>query len=719
MSRLFPYVLSSILAWMLCASVMAETTIQHDLVVTLEPQDGYLAVQDRIRLPQPIAAHESELSFTLNAGLVPTVVDPPARLVVRNRQTQEPAALIRYSVILPKGATGLTLRYQGRLAQRPADTERSAAVEDHFTAGHIGPEGVYLSGASHWFPRLDNGLVSFSLEVDLPTGWTAVSQGKRSVGKSRSARSVVRWVENQPQDDVMLVANRFHVYQRHTQHAGAYAFLLRPERELAHRYLQATARYVDLYTRLIGPYPYAKFALVENFRETGYGFPSFTLLGSRVVRLPFIIHTSYPHEILHNWWGNGVYVDYASGNWSEGLTAYLADYLIQEQRGQAVEHRRSALQKYRNYVGREQDFALGEFRAKHGEASEAVGYNKALMFFHMLRRRLGERAFIDGLRQFYTQQRFRVAGYSDLQAAFEAASGLDLQQDFDQWVNRVGAPALHVRDVRVQETAGGYQLTARLEQSQDDPAYRLQVPVAVQLEGRDDALRHELLMSEKNLEVNLTFPTRPIRFAVDPEFDLFRRLDTAEIPPALGELFGSDQALFVLPATAPDTLREAYRGLVSHFGAGRVITDTNAEPLPADRPVWILGWENRHRAALAHELLAVGVSFEPQGVRIHGELRDRDEECVVLVGRRTGGESAALAWIGCENPKAFAGLTRKLPHYGKYGYLSFAGSQPRNVLKGQWRVSASPLNVTLRPTPDDHPLRLEQRPSLIDTIDAP
>jgi hypothetical protein len=53
--------------------------------------------------------------------------------------------------------------------------------------------------------------------------------------------------------------------------------------------------------------------------------PSFTLLGSRVIRLPFILYSSYPHEILHNWWGNSVYVDYARGNWSEGLTSYLAE----------------------------------------------------------------------------------------------------------------------------------------------------------------------------------------------------------------------------------------------------------------------------------------------------------------------------------------------------------------------------------------------------------
>ena len=39
-----------------------------------------------------------------------------------------------------------------------------------------------------------------------------------------------------------------------------------------------------------------------------------------------------------------------SGNWCEGLTAYLADHLVQEQRGLGADYRRNALQKYRNYV---------------------------------------------------------------------------------------------------------------------------------------------------------------------------------------------------------------------------------------------------------------------------------------------------------------------------------------------------------------------------------
>src|SRR5690606_3013180 len=97
------------------------------------------------------------------------------------------------------------------------------------------------------------------------------------------------------------------------------------------RYLRGTGRYLDLYEEQIGPYPFAKFALVENFWQTGFGMPSFTLLGDRVIRLPFILDTSYGHEILHNWWGNGVFVNVEEGNWCEGLTTYGADYAYKEQ----------------------------------------------------------------------------------------------------------------------------------------------------------------------------------------------------------------------------------------------------------------------------------------------------------------------------------------------------------------------------------------------------
>jgi hypothetical protein len=46
--------------------------------------------------------------------------------------------------------------------------------------------------------------------------------------------------------------------------------------------------------------------------------------------------------------------------------------------------------------------------------------------------------------------------------------------------------------------------------------------------------------------------------------------------------------------------------------------------------------------------------------------------------------------------EAMTGLARKLPHYGKYSWLAFAGTEPANVAKGEWPTADSPLNVNLQ-----------------------
>src|SRR5258707_12636309 len=161
------------------------------------------------------------------------------------------------------------------------------------------------------------------------------------------------------------MAAPFSEYSRDAGGVKAMAFLRKPDQALADRYLDATAQYLEMYRGLLGPYPYSKFALVENFWETGYGMPSFTLLGEQVIRFPFILHSSYLHELLHTWWGNGVFADLAGGNWWEGLPAYLADHLVAEQRGQGAAHRRAILQRVTDYVPPENDSPPSRFASRH------------------------------------------------------------------------------------------------------------------------------------------------------------------------------------------------------------------------------------------------------------------------------------------------------------------------------------------------------------------
>jgi hypothetical protein len=445
-----------------------------------------------------------------------------------------------------------------------------------------------------------------------------------------------------------------------------------------------------MFGKLLGPYPYAKFALVENFWETGYGMPSFTLLGGRVLRLPFIVTSSYPHEILHNWWGNGVYVAEDGGNWSEGLTAYLADHLMAEQKGGGASYRQETLQKYADYVSRAKDLPLSAFRERHSPSTEAIGYGKALMLFHMTRRSLGDPAFVKALRAFYAQMKFQRASFTDLRRAFEAASGRSLAAAFDPFVTRPGAPRLRVRDVKATPGRdGSWRVTGTLEQTQSGEGYVLAVPIAVTSAGRSEAFQAVARMEAKSAAIDLTVPERPLRVDIDAEFDLFRMLDVEEAPPALSGAFGAETATFVLPSGAPAELRDAYAAMADEWNTGRasamtIVSDDAIKTLPAAGSVWIVGYENRFAGAATQALAAYKASASPEAGRAR-----------VLVARRAAGEAPVIAFVAADHAAQVPGLARKLPHYHKYSYLAFEGDEPVNVDKGRWPVTRSPLTAFL------------------------
>ena len=657
------------LAW--CAEL-----VSHRFEIVLVPDDASIEVTDHIEVPASLVDADGGVEFSLNRNFSP-VVDG---LALRGLASDPQRPSIRRFRLLLDGSRRFSLRYSGRLSNQQA-----------YEAGHIGPEGVYLSGSGAWYPRFGQALHRFTMRVEMPPGWRVVSQGRPGNGPDP-----LDWVASQPQDDIYLIAAPWTVFTRPSPLAEAQVYLRDNDAELAGRYLDATQQYLAFYNNLLGAYPYPKFALVENFWETGYGMPSFTLLGSAVIRLPFIIHTSYPHEIVHNWWGNGVYVDYEDGNWSEGLTAYLADHLLHELKGLGYDYRRDALQKYRSYVSAAEDFPLRRFVGKHGEASQAIGYNKALMFFHMLRRTLGERTFLAGLRHFYTTHRFERAGYRHLRAAFEQVSGEDLESMFDQWTRRVGAPVLALEAVAVHEVDDGFRVEARLRQTQSGTPYELDVPVVVQTA---DGLREVTVhLDDTTLDFGIDLQSPPIRLVVDPRFDLFRRLDVSELPASLDELLSNRDGLALIPRDIDEEHRDTYRQLALDLGVATISDDHEADGLPEDKVVWLLGWENRFLQPMSRLLKGGTSHLTAQQVTVDTRVLDRDQSCVLVVARRKTNPNP-IGFIGCDRPEITSSLARRLRHYGKYSYLGFDTESGRNVLKGSWTVTDSVMVFASWSTP--------------------
>ncbi len=672
--------------------------IRHELRVLVEPKRHRIHVEDRIILPEKLVADSGgKVDFHLHAGLEVVSSEPDVkRKLGEAKGNAEIVPVEDFAFSLPPGEKSLVIKYRGKIIHAIEQPGEGYARSIRQTPGLISSDGIHLTGASYWYPQFNHNLVSFTLDVQIPEGWDVVSQGVRTKHSREGEWIHVRWESPEPQDEIFLIGGSFTEYSRASDEVQAMAFLRHPDEALAKKYLEATVQYVEMYSKLIGPYPYKKFALVENFWETGFGMPSFTLLGSKVIRLPFILHSSYPHEILHNWWGNGVFVQYETGNWSEGLTAYLANHLIQEQRGTAVAYRRAALQRYTDYVSQAKDFPLTAFRSRHSSVTEAVGYGKALIFFHMLRQRLGDQAFTRSLQKFYRENKFRRANFSNLEDVFSAVSGEDLGPEFSQWTTRPGAPSLRVSEAKVRPEGQGYLLTAVVQQIQAGPAYELRIPVAVHLQGRETASQRTVVMDSKRLELKLRVLDRPWRLDVDPEFDVFRRLDLREIPPALTQAFGADKITVLLPAKASDERRRAYRDLAealerAHTGQLEVKWDSEFDMLPSDRAIWVLGWENHFHPKIAAALANYDVSVPGDGVRIGKEEISRGDHSVVLSARRPDNPNLALTWVATDNISAIPGLGRKLPHYRKYSYLVFQGDEPTNIAKGQWPVVHSPM----------------------------
>jgi len=257
-----------------------------------------------------------------------------------------------------------------------------------------------------------------------------------------------------------------------------------------------------------------------------------------------------------------------------------------------------------------------------------------------------------------------------------------------------------VEGTRAEAIQAGYRLTTTLVQTQAGPAYRLEVPIAIHLAGADRADQRKLSMTKKVQKFEIAVSARPLRLDIDPEFDLFRRLDPQEIPPALSLAFGSKRPLFLLPAKEKHKTATGYRKLAETWRQFQnpeieIVWDDEIEMLPSDRTVWLLGWENRFLKKMAEALRNDDTVFGDGQVQVGHDALHRKEQAVVMVTRHPDNPDLALAWLATDNLTALPGLARKLPHYGRYGFLGFKGDAPENMLKGEWPITQSPLSVPL------------------------
>lgn len=535
----------------------------------------------------------------------------------------------------------------------------------------INEKGVFLR--DNWYPSLE-GLSYFRLTAVVPDGLTAVSEAEEIKTEKAPEGNLFSFSFPHPVEGIHFIAGKFTVRKESFDGLDLYAYFFPEDTALAEDYLEHARKYIRLYEGLIGKFPFKRFSVVENFLPTGYSMPTFTLLGQDVVRLPFIVSTSLGHEVLHQWFGNLVYIDYEKGNWAEGLTTYLSDHLYEELEGRGWQYRKQILLDYESYVRGEKEAALRDFRERTDFASRATGYGKSAMLFHMLKTLVGEEVFYRSLRDLVETRRFGKASWGDVRAVFEKASGTDLGRFFTQWTEKMGLPSFEIKNLAIGPKGLRSSVSFDIVQEAD---YDLDIPVIVRTDS--GSTKRILKVTGKRQGFEIIVDGTPEGLVIDEDYDLFRKLSPEEVPPVIAGVLGEDKGYLILPGKGDTT---DYEAAVEFFKKRNYTVRTPEEARNEDlakSSVVVLGNEN------------------PLLARLFAVTERRRPGLTVSVKKNPLNLSKVIAIINSGSPDELRASLGKILHYGKYSELVFEGG--KNTVKitaGSSRGRGLSLKETIR-----------------------
>ncbi|MFN0299601.1 MAG: M1 family metallopeptidase [Burkholderiales bacterium] len=652
-NRVLPLALWIAVAAILVGSGAPAVCATLELMVSLTPVSRSLSARAVIALP---AGAPTMLQLDRRFEVSTLAVNGRPLLSVPAQPGQPRAWRIDASQF----ARRVEVTWQGQLdALSDGSTHRDPLKADRAVADE---RGSFLPVGANWHPVLSEPFSSYKVSLDVPATHRGIVPGNLIAESEAGDRYRATFTFAHPIHGVDLMAGPYRVTSRDMRTSTGKPITVRtyfhPEiADLADEYINASQAFIDQYDAQIGPYPYSIFSVVSSPTPTGLGMPALTYLGVQVLRLPFIRETSLGHEVLHSWWGNGVFVDYARGNWSEGLTTFMADYAYREKAG-AAEARAMRIDWLRDLaaIPLSEDRPLSTFIARHHGASQIVGYHKVAMIFLMLRDEIGHEAFDRALRRFWSEQQYRKASWEDILRTFEAVSKKELSTSFSQWLSRSGLPDIRISNVARESDETGHRVHITLAQS--SPHFH--VPVPIEIQTASGAEPHVLTLDAAEQSFILTASNRPTQIVLDPAFRVLRRLDASETPPILRQVMVNPETTLVI-LTADPNFRAAAHDLAKKFLDYPPASGDANQP-PTKGPVLVITRDGDGDAWLSRH----GVAKRPSEMPDSGSAR---------VWASRGERGVPIVVITARDAEALATLARPLPHYGRQSWLVVDGQK--------------------------------------------
>ena len=392
----------------------------------------------------------------------------------------------------------------------------------------------------HWIPTLDHPSAKATVRftVTAPARDLVVANGRLESTLSSSATTRT-WVWNEsvsisPYCMIVAVGQFARLEAKDQSITPLSYYVPQSDRRFAMQGFAPAAPSLKYFSEIVGEYPYEKLAMIvgattfggmENSSAIVFGsglFNDFQTKQPRSKRfhIPTGLRDVVAHEVAHQWFGDSVTEATWADLWlSEGFATYFEGLFIEKYEGgnEFRSYMKTIAEKYFAYEMKSRT----PIHDKETEGLKALlnsnVYDKGAWVLHMLRGVVGEKAFFQGLRDYYAKYRDSTATSEDLRAVFENVSGKDLKWFFTQWIYNSGHPSYVVMWKWIPSGNANSSGTVELEIRQTQRGDAFQNLLIIELRTPVGPQRTTVTPVEKHLEISIPAAHEPIAITLDPD----------------------------------------------------------------------------------------------------------------------------------------------------------------------------------------------------------
>jgi aminopeptidase N len=443
---------------------------------------------------------------------------------------------------------------QGQIRVRCADLPAEVVVR---WSGRDPTRGLYFTGPTAWAPQRspmawtqcqdedahfllpchDHPGVKHPWSIELwgPKGFTLLSNGASAGGGEQGDRVYARFEQKEPMPAYLFTAvcaqlstHRAEPVQLGDRTVEVRYLVPTGRDEAVDRAMGRTPEMIRAFSQLIGvDYPWPRYdqVVVDDFVFGGMENIACTtmidalLVDERSVR-EWEPDALVSHELAHQWFGDLVTCrDWSQGWLNESWATFMefAWWEISRPVADATWYRWENFETYLEEAGGRYKRPIISYDFREPiDVFDRHLYEKGGLVLATLRSDLGDVAFWTGVRHYLQRNRHGAVHTRDFQAALEAASGVNLDRFFQQWLHSPGHP---VAKVKLRCEAGLLTVTVAQTQAGEGIPAAYAFPLTLEVIGDGGvSQRYDLPVRERDRTWAIPVSGAITTVRVDPGF---------------------------------------------------------------------------------------------------------------------------------------------------------------------------------------------------------